>query len=125
METFGTVTPLKSALKDAKIGNKRTSVSKGKEEENFDCYIQNISLGGARLYFTCDCAVGHEFTLVFTIKDREFKMECTVVSVKPFSQKRRFLLQIGKSLDFTNYLNVRFKTNLKQSEFEYIKLNYI
>ena len=90
-----------------------------------ECYIQNLGIGGAMVYFSSDWSIGEEIGLSFKIGNRKFKRDCIVKAVRNFSDSRRYILRIGKSLDFTSFYNISFTEPLDISDFEYIKLNYL
>lgn len=94
-----------------------------KNNKKSECYIQNISQGGALIYYTLDAKVGDELELSFDAGKRTFTKKGYVRSIRNFSERRKYILRIGKSLDFSASMNIAFDEPMDLSDFEYIKLN--
>lgn len=90
-----------------------------------ECYIVNLSRGGCMAYFSDSVHTGDAIIISFSAGDRTFSREAIVRSERNFTHLRRYILQIGKKLDFTTVLNIRFDEPLDTTDFGYISLNHI
>lgn len=90
-----------------------------------DCYIQNISTGGMMTLSVKPHVMGDQVTVTFKVKDKKFEKKGAVKTSKPLSENRKHYLKIGKNLHFSNILNIAFKEEFSQNDFEYIKFNYL
>lgn len=86
------------------------------------CYIHNIGPGGGMLYAGSSLESGTGLVLTFRVGEKQFKKDAVVRNFRNFTEKRKYILQIGKSLDFNCTLNIQFNEPLDLSEIEYIRL---
>ncbi|HMV41702.1 MAG TPA: PilZ domain-containing protein [Leptospiraceae bacterium] len=97
--------------------------TKGEQEK--DCYIQNLGTGGMMVLSVLPHKMGDQVTIHFQVKDKNFERVGVVKTAKPLSENRKHYLKIGKNLHFSNILNIAFKEEISQNDFEYIKFNYL
>lgn len=87
-----------------------------------ECYIQNIGPGGAMVYAPQVYEVGQSITLSFPVGERTVTLSGVVRAARNFSETRRFVLHIGKSLDFHAVLHIAFDRVLEPEIFTQIRV---
>lgn len=97
------------------------TIQKGSKKE--ECYIQNISQGGALVYVAMDLVDGDDIRLQFQIGQKKYDIEGIVRNVRKFSEKRKYILKIGKSLDFESSMNIAFNEPMDLSSFQFLQLH--
>lgn len=85
------------------------------------CYIQNISRGGALLYCNHNTEVSQPGALHLQMTDNnEVNIDLKVKSIKPLTERRRTVLEIGKNISFATVISVQFNQLVEEKLFDQI-----
>jgi hypothetical protein len=88
-----------------------------KEGESWDCYIQNISLGGALVLTNLSLVSAEPLVFDFSFKEK-FEIPCIVVHSKEIEESRRRIIQIAKGLDLLYSVNLKFNERISFEKFQ-------
>jgi hypothetical protein len=84
-------------------------------------YIQNISRGGALVYCNHQTDVSQSGILhLQMIDNKEVNIDLKVKSIKPLTERRRTVLEIGKNISFSTVLSVQFNQLVDERLFDNI-----
>lgn len=80
--------------------------------EFWDCYIQNISSGGAFVLSNLPSKLNDKLILHFEFQGNSFIQDAEVVNVKELETHRKRIFQIAKNLELQYCANLKFRERI-------------
>lgn len=89
--------------------------------EVWDCYIQNLSSGGAFILSNFPAQISSQIILQFEHEELKFIKKAEVVNSKELEESRKKIFQIAKNLRLNYSINLKFTERISNDFYEKLK----